>query len=207
VNNTTYDYMVRALDAGLLYADSAEVEVTPTVPNPPQNQPPVVQDDAIIASADTAITINVLTNDFDPDDDPLRVRIVAEPGHGTATLNDSYQTIRYEPVSGFSGTDSLTYEVSDARGGTATAKVTLTIVATPVLVSITESPEVSGDFTVVWQVAAGRTYRLQFKNDLRDATWTDLSEDVTAGSAILEFSHSAGSLRQGLYRVLEAIAP
>lgn len=39
---------------------------------------------------------------------------------------------------------------------------------------------VSGSVTVQWQSVAGKTYRLQFKNALTDADWTDLPGNITA---------------------------
>jgi len=42
---------------------------------------------------------------------------------------------------------------------------------------------VSGSVTVQWQSIAGKTYRLQFKNSLTDADWTDLPGSITAIAA------------------------
>ena len=49
----------------------------------------------------------------------------SDPANGTATVaGDGSYT--YTPASGFSGTDTFTYEVSDANGGKATATLTIT---------------------------------------------------------------------------------
>lgn len=42
---------------------------------------------------------------------------------------------------------------------------------------------VAGSVTVQWQSVAGKTYRLQFKNALTDADWTDLPGNITASAA------------------------
>jgi hypothetical protein len=70
--------------------------------------------------------LNVLANDTDPDGDGLDVTSITQPSHGVASLN-SNGTITYTPAAGYTGADSLTYTVSDGRGGTATASVSLNV--------------------------------------------------------------------------------
>ncbi len=42
-------------------------------------------------------------------------------------------------------------------------------------------PEISGDtITLTWSALGGRTYRVQYKDELADPDWTNLSPDVTA---------------------------
>jgi lysophospholipase L1-like esterase len=96
------------------------------------NQNPVAADDSAVTNQDTAVTINVLANDSDPDGDTLlpdTVEVVSPPGHGTATAQ-SDGTIVYQPNTGFTGpTDSFTYRVQDNKGAISkTATVTVTIV-------------------------------------------------------------------------------
>ena len=72
------------------------------------------------------------TNDSDPDGEALGFAKLTDPSHGTVTVaaNGGYT---YTPATGFSGTDSFTYQVTDANGGHATAAVTITVQnATPV---------------------------------------------------------------------------
>ncbi len=104
---------------------------TPTAtPIPPGNRPPVARDDSAQTTLDTAVTINVLANDSDPDGDPLTMTITTAPSHGSAVVQN--QRIVYTPNQGFTGTDTLIYQVSDGRGGRATATVTITITVQPV---------------------------------------------------------------------------
>ena len=92
------------------------------------NDAPIAQDDARSTPEDTAVTIDVLANDTDPDGDDLTLTAVSEPTRGTATLTAG--TVRYTPDANFSGTDAFTYTISDGNGATATATVTVTV--TPV---------------------------------------------------------------------------
>ena len=98
----------------------------PPPPPPPTNAPPLAVDDAAETAEDTPVTIAVLTNDSDPDGDPLTVAGVSEPAHGTAVLTET-GAVRYTPEPNFNGTDGFTYEVGDGSGLTAQAAVDVTV--------------------------------------------------------------------------------
>gem|GEM_PF-5630549 len=67
-----------------------------------------------------------LWNDTDPDGHTLALSYIATPpNHGTASVSGNM--ILYTPNAGYSGTDTVTYLVSDGNGGTATAVVTITV--------------------------------------------------------------------------------
>jgi PKD repeat protein len=91
----------------------------------PNNQPAAV-DDSATTSEDTSVTIDVLANDTDVDEDTLTVLSVTEPITGSATINLD-ETITYTPDANFSGTDSFTYTISDGNGGTDAATVTIAV--------------------------------------------------------------------------------
>src|SRR5206468_161354 len=93
------------------------------------NRAPVANDDTAGTTQNTPVTISVLANDTDPDGDPLTVQSVTQPANGTATTNGT--TATYTPNNNFTGTDTFTYTVRDTAGNTATAKVTVTVSATP----------------------------------------------------------------------------
>ncbi|MEO6689542.1 MAG: Ig-like domain-containing protein [Dokdonella sp.] len=97
---------------------SASAFVTVVISAAP-NQPPTAANDAVITPANTAVTMNVLANDSDPDGDPLSIIGVTQPANGTAVVTPN--GITYTPNSGFLGFDQFTYTISDGRGGTATA--------------------------------------------------------------------------------------
>ncbi|MET0225449.1 MAG: Ig-like domain-containing protein, partial [Dokdonella sp.] len=73
----------------------------------------------------TATTIAVLDNDSDPDGDPLAIVSVTAPIGGSAVI--SGQAIVYTPSTQFSGADRFAYTISDGRGGSATAIVTVVV--------------------------------------------------------------------------------
>lgn len=90
------------------------------------NRPPVAANDSAQTPPATPVRIAVLRNDSDPDDDVLSVTSVGTPAHGTAVLN-SDGTLTYTPATGFEGSDAFSYVISDGRGGTATAQVTVQV--------------------------------------------------------------------------------
>jgi RHS repeat-associated protein len=107
------------------------------LPAAPDNHPPVANNDAY--SRHRAGYIGYFTtNDYDPDHDPLTFSIITQPSHGTLTFDYGYVNDRpwYTPTPGFSGQDSLVYQICDPSNACATATVTITVPnQTPVAVS------------------------------------------------------------------------
>lgn len=91
------------------------------------NCPPLANDDSATTVEGTAVTINVLANDTDPNaGDTLTVVSRTQPDHGTNFINAD-NTITYNPAPGYSGPDSFTYTISDGKGGSDTATVRITV--------------------------------------------------------------------------------
>jgi large repetitive protein len=91
----------------------------------PVNDPPVATNDTATTAEDTPVTIAVLSNDRDIDGDPLAVTAATSP-NGAVTINPD-GTITFVPTANFNGPTTITYTISDGRGGTSTATVTLTV--------------------------------------------------------------------------------
>lgn len=106
--------------------DSNTVLVIITEPPIDENHPPTPANDSAATYEEQAVTITVLANDSDPDDDTLNVENVSTPAYGVVTLNPD-DGITYTPNPGFIGLDSFAYIVSDGRGGNAAATVTVTV--------------------------------------------------------------------------------
>ncbi len=100
--------------------DSATFTVTSV------NDPPVAVDDVAETAIDTQVNIAILGNDTDIDGDTLVVTAVSDPPHGTAAIKGD-NTVDYTPDSGYTGSDSFTYDISDGHGGTNSATVNVTI--------------------------------------------------------------------------------
>ncbi|EDM72350.1 RTX toxins and related Ca2+-binding protein [Roseobacter sp. AzwK-3b] len=93
------------------------------------NAAPVAVDDAAVVLEDGSVTIDVLSNDVDPEEDPLTVT-QASAENGTVTVNDD-NSLEYTPDPGFFGTDIITYEISDGFGNTDTGEVTVEVEEVP----------------------------------------------------------------------------
>ena len=89
------------------------------------NTLPVAADDAIVTNEDTAVDINVLSNDSDPDGNILSVT-TATAFNGMVAIN-SDGTLSYTPNSDFNGSDVITYEIGDGKGGQSSATVNVTV--------------------------------------------------------------------------------
>ncbi len=94
--------------------------------NPPVNRPPIAVDDTATTSKGKPITIAVLANDSDPDNDALSVVAVGSPKHGRVTINAD-GTVTYAPSSGYTGSDHFDYTVEDGKGGSATATIEVAV--------------------------------------------------------------------------------
>lgn len=91
----------------------------------PVNTAPVASNDSASTEQDKAVTISVLANDSDPDGDTLTVTGTSGV-NGTAVINQN-GSINFIPAAGFSGTETFSYSVSDGKGGSASASVTVQV--------------------------------------------------------------------------------
>jgi hypothetical protein len=84
------------------------------------------------------VAVVVTANDSDPDDDPLTLKEVRQPHHGTATcapvdpraFRPQWRCV-YAPAPGFVGRDDLAYAVADPAGETSTATVHVVVAPAP----------------------------------------------------------------------------
>ncbi len=144
------------------------------------NLPPVAVDDPGPAvTRDTAVTMtaaSLLANDSDPNGDALTITAVSAATNGAVSLNTANNTITFTPNAGYTGPAGFSYTISDGRGGTASANVSLTVSApgtlpvslfsaanTPTLTSLNDGAqlEVGVKFTssVAGQITALKFYR------------------------------------------------
>jgi hypothetical protein len=122
----TDSFTYRLRDSTNAWSTAARVTVT-VVAAP--NTPPVARADSVSTTAPDAVTFNLLANDTDANGDTLTVTANSSPANGTVTRSGGMAT--YTPAAGFSGTNSFNYRVSDGKGGTASATVTITVAPKP----------------------------------------------------------------------------
>ena len=94
------------------------------------NERPKAENDQVTTRQGIAEIINPLINDSDPDGDPiiLSTTFPVLPQHGTLeSLGDSI--LRYTPDDDYQGLDNFDYQISDGRGASDTATVSITVLA------------------------------------------------------------------------------
>ncbi|MEW8057838.1 MAG: retention module-containing protein, partial [Candidatus Thiodiazotropha endolucinida] len=91
------------------------------------NNGPVAIGDSASTSENTPITIDVLTNDSDPEGDVLSITSITQGTNGSVTIDPVTGNPVYTPAPAFTGTDTFSYTITDGNGGTDTATVTVTV--------------------------------------------------------------------------------
>ena len=155
-----YDYQV--CDSGG-QCDTARVQLSVES----VNDAPVANDDRTSLTEGVDLRIDVLANDTDVDGDPLEIASVTNPANGTASIAGGL--ILYVPDSGFTGTDTFSYSVSDGQGGSDSASVVITV-------------RLPGN----QPVAADDFYNLGAENTLTVAAPGVLGNDVSPGGTSLQ---------------------
>jgi hypothetical protein len=90
------------------------------------NTPPIAMNDsATLVENSSAIPIDVLANDHDPDGDTLTITSTTQPEHGAVSQNGVY--VYYTPAPFYIGEDMFTYTINDGYGGEASACVFITV--------------------------------------------------------------------------------
>ncbi|MEE8587656.1 MAG: Ig-like domain-containing protein [Acidobacteriota bacterium] len=90
------------------------------------NSPPLAVTDEAETPESLPVLIEVLSNDSDPEGDPLSLVSVTQPSNGTAQIA-SQTAVTYTPADGFQGSDSFSYTVADSKGAEATGTVNVNV--------------------------------------------------------------------------------
>ncbi len=131
------DRFTYTITDGLL-TDNGTISVSVTA----TNDDPQVKDDRVSTAEDTPITIDVMTNDWDLDNDRLTLVSLGTPAYGQAEIQGD--KVVYTPASNFVGEDRFTYTVTDG-----TQPVTGTIIVT--VSPVNDRPEARDDVrTTPW---------------------------------------------------------
>jgi Ca2+-binding RTX toxin-like protein len=156
--------------------DFATVNITVT----PANDDPEAEDDTATTDEDSAVSIDVIANDEDIDEDELTVASVTQGANGSVAIEGD-GTLTYTPDEDFNGTDSFTYEISDGSDGTATATVIVTVDP------VNDDPEATDDTAATDEDEAVNIAVLANDTDLDgDDLTVDLVTQGANGSVAIE---------------------
>jgi len=106
------------------------------------------------------------------------------------------------------GSHTLTAVARDAAGNQTTATTSVVVSnSTPTVTPTVSITSITGtSSTITWSSTPGKTYRVTYKNDLTDATWSDLSGNITATNTITSWKDTtAGASKHRFYLVNYAV--
>ena len=132
-----FRFTVPMCPGSVVTPDCANVNLTITVSDAAGfTNKPFANTDLAATPVNTAVTLNTLANDKAGNNtsvtlNPASVAVTVAPLHGTTSVNSSTGAITYTPTTGYTGYDTLTYQVCDTKSPTpqcATAYQIITII-------------------------------------------------------------------------------
>jgi VCBS repeat-containing protein len=137
--STAFTFTVTDNEGGVSAPATVRLTVTPA------NDPPVAVNDTSSTVAQAPVTVAVLANDSDIDNDPLTVTGASVPAtQGTVVVNAD-GTLTFTAAAGVTGPVVISYSISDGNGGTANATFTVNVAATPTVT--VDAPALTNDRT------------------------------------------------------------
>jgi hypothetical protein len=118
----------------------------------------------------------------------------------TATLDSATGLFSWAPTSSDAGNKVIILRATDGANNTFKS-FSVFVVAPPRFSQITNAP--NGTLTLNISAFAGKTYRVEYKNNLEDVNWTPLGDDIVAGSNTISVPDSTLGNAQRFYRVLQ----
>jgi len=117
------------------------------------NRPPVAVNDVYNTVANVPVTTgNVLLNDSDADNDTLGISNFSSiSARGGNVVNNQNGTFTYTPPSGYTGSDSFNYLLTDGRGGSDEAVVTINVSQNSGPIAVDDSVQANQNTTLVIQ--------------------------------------------------------
>ncbi|MGC9944040.1 MAG: MBG domain-containing protein [Verrucomicrobiota bacterium] len=161
------------------------------------NTPPVAGNLTIYRNPVFSVKVlisTLMTNASSPDGDALTLSISpTSASNATVTVRGSW--VFYTPPAGFTNSDSFTYTVSDAYGGSATGTVTVAI-----LLDNSQSQNLvitnlgNGSVLISGSGIPGYAYRLQYSDTAGPAFfWQDLTGVTPDNTGQFEYSDTSGT--------------
>jgi len=113
----------------------------------PNTSPNAVNDSYSVSEDSINNAMDVLSNDSDLDGDIISITGVTQGLNGSVGFNAS--SISYTPKANFYGADSFSYTISDGKGGTDNATVSVTVS------NVNDAPVANEDQTTATQNSSG----------------------------------------------------
>ncbi|MCP3993782.1 MAG: DUF5011 domain-containing protein, partial [bacterium] len=143
-DETELDVFTYILDDGMRTSVSFSVRILVE-----DNRAPVVVADSVTLDEDSTAVFHPLTNDYDPNDEPVSIASVSQPQNGAVEWRFDGALV-YRPDKDWNGSDTFTYRITDGEL-TSSGSVTLRIrpVNDPPFASDAEVAGDSGDSVII----------------------------------------------------------
>lgn len=183
----------------LLYtvSDGINTHVTFNIPITVQgaNTPPVAVNDSLSTFAGLETEIRPLVNDTDADNDTLTITS-ATATTGSTSIDPNGDHISYTSPAAFTGTDTISYTISDGNGGTATASVNVSVSIANLSGSYDVNQSGTNDFTVT---NSANIYTVTFGSEVTSVYYqvngkTYVSHRNADGSFSIVFDSTSSSI-------------
>jgi len=191
---------------GSLFSGVASVSILVTnVDDPPQAFP-----DFLTRSMSQGVSVPVatlLTNDIDPDGDPLSVLSVSNALPAGATITLSNNVVTYWPLFGDTNAGSFTYVITDGNSS-ATGLVSVAVLPDPeasdiLVITLTNQTSVQVTLTGV----PGFTYTVQRTFKMNPPDWDYLTTGIADELGQISIIDSTTNSTKRWYRTVRGVAP
>jgi len=159
------------------------------------NSLPVTVADTVTVAIGSAVNVDVLANDNDPDEyapgsppqyDPLSVTLESSPGDDSVVVQD-YGIIHYRPMQETPGVATIVYRATDPFGGTSTGVVTVNIVESdPPPPAELEAGQVRTDALVGAPAGTSGVYYVSHQSGYDNNTGESSTTSIPGGSGPLK---------------------
>ncbi|MDB6123990.1 MAG: Endo,4-beta-xylanase precursor, partial [Pedosphaera sp.] len=156
------------------------------------------------ATVNVGGTLSCTAKGIDPDQPLQSLAYSIDPGAPSGSSINSSGVFTWSPtVAQSPSTNTITVRATDngSPALAATRTFTVVVVAPPHISQLTTSP--GGNLLLVFDSYPGKTYRIQYKTNLTDSTWTTLGSDVTASSSSTSAPDSMDGNLQRFYRIIQ----
>ena len=158
------------------------------------NTPPVAAADTIERWPDSGVKVAVTTllgNDTDADGDAISLVSVSPTSDHDGSVSLSNGWVFYQPPAGFTNADAFTYTISDGRGDPVTGQVNVDIIPSEMpSPNLTISDLGSGSFLIQGDGIPGRTYRIQYTENVNLTDWHDLGSSTADEFGTFQYTDS-----------------
>jgi len=175
---------------------------TPDSANSPwANRPPVITPPASV-SAVLGIPLSLFVPASDPEapQQTLTWSLVT-PSPAEASINPATGLFSWTPIA--AGTNWVTVRVTDNGTPALSAMASFSIIVNSGFPISGLTPPVNGIVALSFATIPGRTYQVEYKEDLNTAVWTPLGQPTAASGTSLTINDSVVDIGQRFYRVVQ----